>query len=360
MRAMGVAIVVPQLLALAVAGVLGGLWLLARGLGSYRLATHIGDTATSAIASMAAGEVRVSGTIEPAELLLISPLQSASCIYYRSSIRRQDEGPELEARFREERAVGFRVCDPSGDVRVFPRGARWDAPVRFDEHDALLGDVPAGLALRAGSALAPGPEDRAAEVARLLSVPTAPEHSPLDFLAGGGSRGLHYTEARLAPGDTVTIVGRALPFSDLSDPTEADLAIDGDVAADDPEVAADLAEARAEGHLADDAEDAWGNAAIAGFGIGRPVRTPELDPAAHPLPLAPAADAARAERTFSIAPETLVLASTIDGPLLIVDGAPGTAVERSEGRFVLGLLGAILAIGSAMAVALMLSGGPGS
>ena len=55
-----------------------------------------------------------------------------------------------------------------------------------------------------------------------------------------------------------------------------------------------------------------------------------------------------------------MLASTIDGPLLIVDGAPGVFVERGEGRFVLGLLGAILAIGSAMAVALMLSGGPGS
>jgi hypothetical protein len=360
MRAMGVAIVVPQLLAVAVAGVLGGLWLLARGLGNYRVATRIGDTGTSAIASMAAGEVRVSGTIEPAELLLISPLQSASCIYYRSSIRRQGERSELETGFGEERAVGFRVRDRTGDIRVFPRGARWDAPIRFDEDDALLGDVPAGLALRTGSAFAPGPEDRAAQIARLLAPPTAPDQSPLDSLAGDGSRGWHYTEARLAPGDTVTIVGRALPFSDLSDPTEADLAIDGDVAADDPEVAADVAEARAEGRLADDPEDAWGNAAIAGFGIGRPVRTPELDPAAHPLPLAPIADAARVERTFSIAPETLVLASTIDGPLLIVEGAPGVAVERGEGRFVLGLLGAMLAIGSAMAVALMLSGGPGS
>ena len=360
MHAMGPATVVPQLLALAAAGVLGGLWLLARGFGNYRVATRIADTGTSAIASMAAGEVRVSGTIEPAELLLISPLQSASCIYYRSSIRQQGDGSELDAGFREERAVGFRVRDASGDIRVFPRGARWDAPVCFDDADAMLGDVPAGLALRTGSALAPGPEDRAAQVARLLSVRLAMDDSPLDRLAGNRSGGSRYTEARLAPGDTVTIVGRALPFSDLGDPTEADLAIDGDVAADDPEVAADLAEARAEGRLADDPEDAWGNAAIPGFGIGRPVRTPELDPAAQRLPLAAAAEAAQAERTFAIAPETLVLASTVDGPLLIVEGAPGLAVERSQGRFVLGLLGAMLAIGSAMAVAVMLSGGPAS
>lgn len=359
MRAMGPAVVVPQLLALAVAGLLGGLWLLARGLGSYRLAARIGDTGTSRIASMAAGEVRVSGIIEPAELLLISPLQSASCVYYRSSMRRQGEASEREAGFREERAVGFRVRDGSGEIRVFPRGARWDVPIRFDEEGGILGDAPAGLAIRTGSALAPGPEDRDAQVARLLSVRPAIGGSPLDRLAGGSSP-VRYTEARLAPGDTVTIVGRALPFSDLTDPTEADLAIDGDVAADDPEVVADLAEARADGSLADTPEAAWGNAAIAGFGIGRPVRTPELDPAAHAMPLAAAAEAARAERTFWIAPETVVLASTVDGPLLIVEGVPGMAVERSEGRFVLGLLGAILAIGSAMAAAIMLSGGAGS
>jgi hypothetical protein len=360
MHAMGPAIVVPQLVALAVAGVVGGLWLLARGFGNYREATRIGDTGTSAIASMAAGEVRVSGTIESAELLLISPLQSVSCIYYRSSIRRQGEGSELDAGFREERAVGFRVRDATGAIRVFPRGARWDAPVRFDEEDGMLGEAPAGLALRTGSAVAPGPEDRAAQVARLLSVRPAMDDSLLGGFAARGSSGRHYSEARLAPGDTVTIVGRALPFLDLSDPTEADLAIDGDVAAEDPEVAADLAEARAEGRLADDSEEAWGNAAIPGFGIGRPVRAPELDPAAHLLPLAAAAEAAQAERMFSIASETLVLASTVDGPLLIVEGAPGRAVERSLQRFVLGLLGAMLAIASAMAVAVMLSGGPGS
>ena len=74
-----------------------------------------------------------------------------------------------------------------------------------------------------------------------------------------------------SPGDPVTIVGRALPFSDLADPTGADIDVASDVDADDPEVAADLAEARASGALVDDPAAAWGNAAIPGFGIGRPV-----------------------------------------------------------------------------------------
>jgi hypothetical protein len=39
---------------------------------------------------------------------------------------------------------------------------------------------------------------------------------------------------------------------------------------------------------------------------------------------------------------------------------PEIAVDRHLGRFVLGLLGAVLAIGSAMALAVMVSGGFGS
>ena len=42
-------------------------------------------------------------------------------------------------------------------------------------------------------------------------------------------------------------------------------------------LAAELAAAGAAGTLLTP-EEAWGNAAIEGFGIGRPVRAPELDP----------------------------------------------------------------------------------
>jgi hypothetical protein len=56
---------------------------------------------------------------------------------------------------------------------------------------------------------------------------------------------------------------------------------------DDPEIAASYAEARAAGILNTDPAEAWGNAAIPGFGIGRPVRPPILDPAADALPPTP-------------------------------------------------------------------------
>ena len=151
-----------MLIALTAAGVLAGVWLLIRGLAGYRTATSLGDTSTSAVATMAAGEVRIAGTIEPAELTLVSPLQSRSCVYYRSSIRGEDELsiPGIGGDADEERAVGFRVRDASGSVRVFPRGARWDAPKVFDEKSSSFGGRPPGLAPRTGSAIAPGVPDR--------------------------------------------------------------------------------------------------------------------------------------------------------------------------------------------------------
>ena len=365
----------PQLAALLIAGIVGGLWLLVRGMQGYRTATRIGDTGTSRIASLAAGEVRVSGVIESAEVLLVSRLQSEPCVYYRSTIEVSDgegdgaaAGESLDDLF-EERAIGFRVTDDSGEVRVFPRGARWDAPVRFDDETGMFGDTPAGLSMRTGSAIGPAEVDREAAIAALLTVRPAGDGLDVDGADWPMSTGLpgpatrrrrRFRERRLAPGDVVTIVGRAIPFSDVADPAEADAAEGSAIAVDDPEVAADIAEARAAGRLADDPEAAWGNAAIPGFGIGRPVRAPDLDPDADALPLGTAEDAARVERRFTIAPNTLVFASAPDVPLLIAHGVPGSAVDRHQATFVCGLLGALLAIGSAMALALMVSGGLGS
>ena len=356
---------VPQLAFAAAAGVVAGLWLLVRGMRSYGTATQIGDTATSRIATLAAGEVQVSGVIEPAELTLISPLQSIPCVYYRSTIGRADEYPEVSGRTVEERAVGFRVRDETGDVRIFPNGARWDAKTRFDDSTGDMGDEPPGLALRSGPAISSAELDRAAAIAALTTMPTSPGFDALAILGGtsnvhgvGSGRRSHYREDRLEPGDPVTIVGRAMPFSDLADPAEADIA-EGSLAADDPEVSGDIAEAREAGLLADSPEDAWGNAAIPGFGIGRPTRAPELDPTANVPPLAAATEAAETQRRFAIASETLILASTPDVPLLVAYGVPGVAVERQQGRFLVGLLGGVLAIGSAMALALLVGGSLG-
>jgi uncharacterized membrane protein YcfT len=77
------------------------------------------------------------------------------------------------------------------------------------------------------------------------------------------------------------------------------------------------------------------------------------------LPLATADEAALAERTFEIAPRTLVIASSAEVPLLIAHGSPGAVMERSQLRYVLGLLGAVLAIASAMVFAVMINGGFG-
>jgi hypothetical protein len=145
-------------------------------------------------------------------------------------------------------------------------------------------------------------------------------------------------------------------FGDLPDPVSADTAsgtADAPIGPDDPAIA----EARAAGLLETDPAKAWGNAAIPGFGIGRPVREPALDPRATPSALATADEQDRYERTFDLTPDSLVLAVDHDAPLIVALGAPSAAVARHEGRYALGLLGAVLAIGSAVVLALMLSRG---
>ncbi len=354
--------IIPSVAILAGGGFIGGLALLVRGMSGYRTASRIADTSTSRIGSVAAGEVRLSGTIEPAEMVLVSLLQSVPCVYYRSTIR--DDGDDLGE--TEERSVGFRLRDASGSIRVFPRAARIDAPVRFDEASGTLGDGPPGLLMRIGDTLQVGEPDREAAIAELLRVRDAGPASFGRFGAAstggaGDGRGRRYREARLEPGDVITVVGRALPFGDLPDPAGADIGSGPDaVIAGDPEVAADLAAARAAGTLVTDPDDAWGNAAIPGFGIGRPVRPADIDPAARALPLADPGLADRVERAFEIDPETLVIAASDEVPLLIAHGAPAVAAGRQTDRFLVGLVGAAVSVISAMVFAVMLNGGFGT
>lgn len=343
---------------LAAVGVAAGLILLARGLDGYRALVRVADTSTSPIETLAAGEVRVSGVVEPAELTLVSLLQSTPCVYYRSTIGNEGDSKGGDPGYTEERSIGFRIRDTSGSLRVFPRDARFDTPVRFEGETSLMGDEPPGLDIRRDGSTQPTEIDRATAEMALLTVQDPDDSSRRTWLRDRSGRH-SYRETRLEAGDQVTIVGRALPFSDLADPSWADIGSGPDVLVDDPEVAADIAAARASGDLAHDASAAWGNAAIPGFGIGRPVAAPTIDPSANPLPLGDAIDAARAERIFDIAPETLVLAASPEVPLLIAHGAPGAVVQRGQTRFLVGLLGAVLAIASAMVFAVNLGGGLG-
>jgi hypothetical protein len=342
---------------LSAGGVVAGLFVLGRGLIDYRSTIRVGDTSTSTITGLAAGEARISGVIEVAEMTLVSLLQSAACVYYRSTIGPGGDVSPVETGFMEERAIGFRIRDATGTIRVFPRGARIDAPIRLDEETGAMGDEPPGLVIRSGSSTRLADGDRPTAVAELLRVHD-PATGDRPAALRDGDRRRHYRERRLEPGDPVTVVGRALPFADLDDPAGSDFGTGADRLDEDPEIAADVEAARATGTLALDPAAAWGNARIAGFGIGRPVSAPVLDPAAHRLPLATSDEAAHAERTFDIAPGTLVLAASSEVPLLIAYGTPGAVMQRSQGRLIEGLLGALLAIVSAMVFAVMVDGGP--
>ena len=355
--------------ALALLGLVAGLALLARGLGAYRAAQRVAGIGTSRIATLAAGEVRLVGVVAADVLTLVSPLQSAPCVYYRSRIR-EGSGDDARTVFADERAVGFRLRDDSGEIRIFPRDARWDAPLRFDAASDWTGGDPPGLSINAGASHRPAVDDREAQVAALLTVRRpvdlpgeGSDGEPSLFAATLGTGGIglagprrrDFEERRLEPGDTVTIVGSARPFGDLDDPATADR-YDPPLSLDDPEVAMNVAEARAAGILAATPEEAWGNAAIPGFGIGRPARAPELDPRADVPALAAPEESAAAETRFEIPAGELVLAATAEQPLAIVAGTPGEAHAREDAKVLLGMAGAALAIVAAVLLALALPG----
>ena len=344
----------PQVAIFAAAGIVAGLAILWRGFGGYRTASRISDVSTSRIASLAAGEVRVSGVVEPAEVLITSALQSTQCVYYRSTVKAARDDYQKTI-LDEERAVGFRVRDATGDVRVFPRNARWDVPARFDDRSSSTIGAPPGLRIRTSSPYQMAEPVREALIADLLTPDL-----PLDAgspLYGSGNSNRQYVEARIEPGDTVTIVGRALPFRALADPSEADMGGGEALPADDPEVAMNIAEAREAGILLTDPALAWGNAAIPGFGVGSPVREPELDASARRPVLATPDAASRIARTFDIPPEQLVIAAGPATSLLVSFGEPTLAASRYRDTFVTGLLGAVLAIGSAIVLAFALTPG---
>ncbi len=349
---------------LAIGGLVAGLVLFGRGVLAYTRAQRIAGLTSSAIASIAAGEVRVSGVVEPDAALLVSPLQSQRCVWYRARVE-ESSGRTRTVVFAETRAVGFRVKDASGTIRVFPRDASFTARDDLHGADGHDGGGPAGLHLNTGPTLVGVTEDdREAQIAELLTVRGAGAAggvAPLGQPAGSRT----YAEARIAPGDAVTVIGWAVPFGTLGDPAAADssAAADAAIPPDDPALVADLAEARAAGTLADSPEEAWGNAAIPGFGIGRPVRPQELDPGVPAAPIddaeraSRAALAARVERRFEIGDDELVLAAGDGMPLAVYDGEPAAATGREQDRFLLGLAGAILAIACAMGLAYLARGG---
>ena len=209
----------PVLIASA-AGLAGGLALLVRGMGAYRTAGRIADTASSTTAGAAVGEVRLTGVVEPAEFVLISPLQSERCVYYRAAVEEHQEHAEVHI-LREERAVGFRIRDASGRLRVFPRGARWAVPDAFHGSTDMFGNQPDGLNIRTGPPEQAGEVDHDAAVRALLTVrePGRDEMDLVRLLGGGHHRS--YREARIAPGDTITLLGYVEPFDQLPDPTGA-------------------------------------------------------------------------------------------------------------------------------------------
>ena len=164
-------------------------------------------------------------------------------MYYRSTVKADRDDSQRRSSTRSGRS-GSGSATPRRCARLsaqcpLGRAAAFRRPLV--EH----GRCPARTAIRTGSPYQLAEPDREALIADLLTPDV-----PLDAgspLYGDGSSDRQYVEARIEPGDTVTIVGRALPFGALADPSEADVGGGGVLPADDPEVLMNIAEAREAG-----------------------------------------------------------------------------------------------------------------
>jgi hypothetical protein len=354
-------------LVLAIIGLIGGVVLFARGLVAYRRDRLISAVATSSLDGLAAGEVRISGQVQAIDQLLTSPIQSRPCVWYRARI--ESTGDNRRVLLDEERAVHFRITDGRGQIRVAPGGARWEIGPAYDESTSITGDEPPGLDRRRGAGYGMVmPEDpeamtetqRQTAIEALLTVgPLAPVDAGLGSGAGnllGGvletSGGRRFREARLEVGETVTIIGQALPWSDVRQQLEA-MGSGGNV---DRAIADDIADAREAGELAASPEEAWGNAAIPGFGIGQPTRPPELDPGAQPPPATGGTADEVAMDRYAIPAGELVLARAPGGSLAIYRGTPQAATQQHDLAFLLGLVGAVMAVCCTLALGAALTG----
>ena len=200
---------------------------------------------------------------------------------------------------------------------------------------------------------------RQAAIDALLTVsPTPPDPaakarggSPVGAGVGTGC-GRRYREARLESGDTVTILGQALPWSDVRQPWEAS-------GRRQRRTRHRRRHRRGPGGRragGDQPDEAWGNAAIPGFGIGRPTRPPELDPGAR-RPECPGRRRRGGPGALPGPGRTARAGARPGGDVGHLPGcaAGGHATARLA-AFLLGLVGAVMSVCCTLALGAVLSG----
>ena len=92
-------------------------------------------------------------------MTLVSLLQSVPCVYYRSTVGSDTEIRGDRSGYVEERSIGFQIRDATGSLRVFPRGAGFDAPVKFEVEADMVDEAFAGLDIRHGGSTRPAEID---------------------------------------------------------------------------------------------------------------------------------------------------------------------------------------------------------
>lgn len=116
----------------AALALVGGLQLLFRGLRSYLHSGSLSSVGTSGIATLSAGLVRVTGTIEAP--ITIQSYHGFPCVYYRAEPRRENAQADDDSSATVERSIEFvqlgRQALSAGRARLGQYRCRAEATAR--------------------------------------------------------------------------------------------------------------------------------------------------------------------------------------------------------------------------------------
>ena len=153
-------------------------------------------------------------------MTLVSLLQSVPCVYYRATIG--NGGDRRTTRLGLHGGARDRVSRPRRSQAACGSSRAGRASMRRSastSETGMPGDEPPGLDIRREGSTRLAEIDRLAGDRRSCSRSTSPTRPSQRPAAARSARTAgRYRESRLEPGDPVTIVGRALPFADLADP----------------------------------------------------------------------------------------------------------------------------------------------
>ncbi len=191
------------LLLLSLGLIVAGFAVSARGFLNLDILYSVDRCEVDQISEAGPGLASVSGTIEPADQVLHSPVSEQECVLFAVAVEekhQQGDGPLWQVSSYAQHATPFYLADDSGRILVDPEGLS----VELTEHDVI--EVPNGV-------VPPEPIRSIGETLR-DEQPDWAEALDLNLLTCQTSRDTRFVEYYIEPGEQYHVFGTVMERSD--------------------------------------------------------------------------------------------------------------------------------------------------